>query len=176
MKESIRNLVSPPYIAQIEALLQRELLLQRRSLGLLTQERIAVRDFQSADVEYLASAREGLFDELTLLAEKRTKLLSEIPEGNSTRISELVKRHAAPKDAARIAVIIADIRAVISKIQRESTEQNQVLEFARGLVHGTLSIIWSATQNVTRAYTRLGAMKESYAPSSSRKQTVLKEA
>lgn len=72
--------------------------------------------------------------------------------------------------------LVEKIRAKIKEVELKSREFNQVLSFSLGLVNGELSLLWSASQPVSRVYNAFGSMSQGVQPAPPRNGSLLGEA
>ncbi|MBX7144134.1 MAG: flagellar export chaperone FlgN [Oligoflexia bacterium] len=165
-----------PLVLALDAVLDQEIELQEKYAALLAAERAALARFDSAEVERTCSERESVYDQMQQLHSRRTELMKEFPEFRGRRLSELVQLFCQPEDGRRLQGKILRLKQGIQKTRRGSSEFGQIAQFSLNLVNGVLSMLWSATQHVTRSYTRRGGVKESVHPSGDRHSNVLKEA
>lgn len=160
----------------LERNLDKACTLHQRYLELLAKERASLKKFSSDDIEKLREKREEFLRSIEETNAARTELLTKIPGGNTEKLSILLEKEFSPSDAARLRPRVEELRRVVTAVQHESREFSQVVNFALNLVHGSLSILWSATQDVTRSYTAAGSMQEKHTPTHSRMQGVRREA
>lgn len=160
----------------LERNLEKSCALHQRYLDLLVRERASLKKFSSADVEKLREKREDFLRSIDETNTARREILAKIPGGNSEKLSLLLEKEFSPVDAARLKPHVEDLRRVATAVEQESREFSQVVNFALTLVHGSLSILWSATQDVNRSYTAAGSIQEKHTPTHSRMQGVRCEA
>jgi hypothetical protein len=72
--------------------------------------------------------------------------------------------------------IIEKVKLRIKEIENRSREFGQVVNFSLGLVNGSMSLLWSATQPVSKVYNAFGAMKQGVQPAPPRSGSLLGEA
>jgi hypothetical protein len=169
---------NPRVIAALQRNLERSCTLHERYLNLLTEERARLKTFAADDVERIRLKREELLAGIAELNAQRLEILSAVPDGTTRKLSELidVETAFAPADAAVVRPLVLKLKKLASAVQEQSREFSQVVNFALNLVHGSLSILWSATQNVTRSYTAGGSLLENRTPTGTRLQTTLRQA
>jgi DNA-directed RNA polymerase subunit F len=160
----------------LERNLQRACSIHTRYLELLKKERTSLKKFSAAEVEALREKREEFLRSLEEVNAARIEILSKLPGGNSEKLTDLLAKEFSPSDRARLQPIVDELKTVAIAVQHESREFSQVVNFALNLVHGSLSILWSASQDVTRSYNAGGALQETHTPSGSRMQGVRREA
>lgn len=165
-----------PLVNALDGVLDREIELQEKYSALLGAERSALAKFNSAEVDRICAERQAVYEQMQEMHSRRTELMKEFPEFRGRKLSDLVQLFCQPEDARRLHGKILRLKRSIAKSRRGSSEFGQIAQFTLNLVNGVLSIFWSATQHVTRAYTRRGDVKESFHPSGARQSNVLKEA
>lgn len=156
--------------------LQRSCALHQRYLELLKRERSSLKKFSAEDVGEIRDKREELLSSMDEANAARRELVAKLPAEPSAKLSDLLPKHFSPNDAARIRPLVEELKTLAAAVQRESREFSQVVNFALNLVHGSLSILWSASEDVSRSYTAGGALQENHTPSGSRMQGVRREA
>jgi len=72
--------------------------------------------------------------------------------------------------------LIEKIRAKIKQVEAKSKEFNQILSYSLGLVNGELSLLWSASQPVSRVYNAFGSITQGVQPAPPRNGSLLGEA
>lgn len=155
--------------------LEGEILLYESYLELLGRQRDSVTRFRLDQFEKRTAKVEQLCEQMGTYAEKRKVLMQEhAPEWRDAKLSAFL-REVFPKHAA-LHRSATRLKQLVEESRKEALEFSQVTQFALNMVNGGLSILWQATQNVTRRYGPQGELTESYAPTRSRKETTLKEA
>lgn len=168
--------VDPKVVRILEEVLHEEIRLNTEYFEFLQIDRKRVSKFDTGGLEQCEAKRVELLRGLEAVESRRLDVTQEFPDGNTgARLSVLVESHCNPADRRRLGNLIVKLKKIVGEVREVSQELQRVSSFALRLVHGTLSILWSATQNVTRCYTAQGGIKDSYAPTYSRSQNVLKE-
>ena len=167
---------NPRLVETIEGLIGEEIELYKSYSSLLDEETRSITRFKTDKVEEITEKRSELHNKLLDAQDRRLNLLRQfaMPEGAS--LTDLLSAHFHPDDSRRLARSVRRLREEVSGAQRRGREHSQLTNFALKIVHGTLSIIWSATQNVVKSYSRQGTLKEAYNPTRSREIGVLKKA
>lgn len=163
-------------IRDLEAALQEELRLQQEYLRVMTEERSSITAFKADRVEELSAQREILSEKMKAAADKRLELMGMFPKHEGKRLTELVSAHCHPHDQARLLPLAQSLKTALDSTKKLSIEFKQLTNFSLNLINGSLSILWSATQNITRSYTQDGKIKESAHAGGARASGVLKEA
>ncbi|MBN8549588.1 MAG: flagellar export chaperone FlgN [Deltaproteobacteria bacterium] len=163
-------------VRELDSVLREELRLQKEYAEILNEERTSITTFKAEKVQSLSEKREVLSETIKRAAEKRAELMAMFPEHQGKRLSELIRAHCHPVDQERLMPLADALKLAVQNTKSLSTEFKQLASFSLNLVNGALSILWSATQNVTRSYTPNGKIKESAHSSGNRQAGVLKEA
>jgi len=161
-------------IRDLERFIQEECRVHRRYLEVLRLEREQLSSFHSVEVSELSAERELLSSRMKELHDRRRDLMRLFPEGGSLRLREVLRLHCPEEQALRAQA--EELSELALEVRSASAEFSHVLNFALSLVHGSISLVRSATQSVTRSYTPGGEVREAYAPFVSRMQGVLREA
>jgi len=163
-------------IRSIEKLLSAELVEYDKYLKLLEQEQKAVVKLDADQGTLLGAQRGEVVDQLQLLKDERSKIIADAVGNDSCRASELIQQACSPGDKKRLMGLIEKIREKAKQVELKSREFNQVLSYSLGLVNGELSILWSASQPVTRVYNSFGSMTNGVQPAPPRNGSLLGEA
>jgi hypothetical protein len=142
----------------------------------LRQEQEAVVKLQSDEVSGLSIQRVYVIDTLAALRSDRTKLVALLAGSEGVKTSDLVERVCGPADKKRLLAIVQKIKLRIKQIEIASREFGQVVNFSLGLVNGSMSVLWSATQPVSKVYNAFGAMKQAVQPAAPRSGSLLGQA
>ncbi len=156
--------------------LTKECALYERYLTALEQQREALTKFQTEKITALNNKRAKLIAEMKEYEKKRLELVSELPKGKDRRLVELVRDNFSGKEGQELTRLARTLRELVQASRTMSQEFGLVNQFALNMVNGSISLIWQGTQNVSRQYGRKGSMHESYNPTRSRQETVLREA
>ena len=92
------------------------------------------------------------------------------------RLTLWLERHCDKEDCAALTPLALKLRELIKKTHSKLREFGSVVDFTLGIVGGSSSLIWSATQNINKTYTAFGKMQTAYVPAGSADGTVLKTA
>ncbi|RMG42970.1 MAG: hypothetical protein D6719_04890 [Candidatus Dadabacteria bacterium] len=163
-------------VRELRRVLKEEISLYSQYVALIRKERSLVRKFKHKEINASASERNALCDKMAELQKKRISLMKKFPDWQQhQRLSKLIALYCHPEDRAELLNLTEKLRNVATEMRVESLKTSQLVNFAMKMVSGTISILWSATQSVVRSYSRRGAVKESYHPTRSRLQNLLKE-
>lgn len=163
-------------IIDLEHSLRAELALQEEYASVLQEEREHITHFQAGKVEELSARRETLSEQMRVAAEHRVELMSMFPAHDGKRLTDLIREHCHPEDRRVLLPLAEKLKTAVLTTKRLGQEFKQLANFSLNLVNGVMSIIWSATQNVTRSYTPQGTVKEAFHAQGSRLAGVLKQA
>lgn len=164
------------FVRSLEAALDVEIDVQTRYLAALEQERELLPKFKTENLAELTAKRELISKEMAEAQLVRVELMRQFPEFRGKRLTDLVQLHCHPSDAKRLEDKIKRLKRAVATNRASGNEFGQVAQFTLNLVNGVLSLFWSATQNVTRSYTRKGKVRESYNTQGGRHSGVLKQA
>ena len=163
-------------IRKLEAALLEEIKLQVSYSMVVEEENSFITKFNTEKIQALSEKREAMYYSIAQAMEKRAALALEIPGATqSSCLRDLLKAQAHPDDAARLNRHAEKLRVLVQSNHQRGREFGRLANFALTLVNGSLSILWSATQSITRAYGRNAVVKESFAPKT-RSQMTIKEA
>jgi len=163
-------------IKTIEKLLAAELAEYDQYLALLKQEQEAVVKLDSERVVLLGSKRGEIVEKLSQIKDERSKAIASAIGNDAFRASEVIQQGCSAGDRKRLMGLVERIRTKIKEVEAKSREFNQVLSFSLGLVNGELSLLWSASQPVTRVYNAFGSMSQGVQPTPPRNGSLLGEA
>jgi hypothetical protein len=145
-------------------------------LALLSSEQDHVVKLQSDKVAECAERRAIVADRISVVRTSRDDLVRILNKNSKTTLTELVTTGGSAAEKRRILPVIGKLKQKAKVMDQRSKELNQVVNFSLGLVNGSLSIIWSATQTVTRCYNAFGGMTELFQPNAPRAGSLLGQA
>jgi hypothetical protein len=160
-------------IRSLEMLLVKECRLYEQYLTVLLEERTSIIRFNAETLGQLTVKRAALYEEMLKAQDTRLELMRSFPSNQGKKLRDLITQYCTPEDKRRLLPLAEKLKSLVESVQQQSKEQNQILGFGLKLVHGMVSLFWSATQNVVRSYSRKGVTKEAYNPAS-RNSNVLK--
>jgi hypothetical protein len=163
-------------VKKLEKILEGELSLYVEYLAVLERERACVIALRAGEVNALSARRGEIVHQLSLLRDERTTLVEMITGGETRKLSDVVEDGCNPIDRKRLMSLISKIKDLLAKVEEQSREFNQVLSFTLGLVNGELSLLWSASQSVTRVYDSFGSLHEAAQPTAPRVGSLLGQA
>lgn len=155
-------------VRSLERILNEELAQCDLYIGLLFEEQKSVVALKPDQVNELGLKRAAAVDNLSKLRDQRVKLIATITGSESVKVSDLIQSHCSPSDKKRLLPLVQKLKQRITHVEDKSREFNQVVNFSLGLVNGSLSILWSATQSVTKGYNAFGTVTESIQPTAPR--------
>lgn len=163
-------------VKQLEQILERELSCYTEYLALLAEEQKSVVGLKPDQVTELSARRSEVVTLIGDLRDRRLKIVAEATGTHDIRLSEFIRTACAPADAKRLDKVASQIKAIITVVESKSREFSQVLNFSLGLVNGEISLLWSASQSVTRVYNAFGSVTEATQPIAPRTGSLLGEA
>lgn len=161
-------------VRNVESALRTEMDLQIQYAALMEEEGKYISKFDAEKVTELSSKRAQVSQNIDAARMKREKLCEQFPDHTGKKLTELVSQHCHRDDAKRIKQLAEKFRILVQGNQRRGFEFGQVTQFVLNLISGSMSILWSATQSVTRSYGRNGVVRETYTPKS-KDHTTLEE-
>ena len=167
--------VTAKTVRSLEILLTKECRLYEKYLAVLEEERSYIVRFNAEKVGELTAKRASLYEQMLKAQDGRLELMRTFPSNQGKKLRELISSYCTPEDKRRLMPLADSLKTLVETTQSQSREQNQILGFGLKMVHGMVSLFWSATQNVVRSYNRKGTSKEAYNPAT-RTSNVLKRA
>jgi hypothetical protein len=168
--------LDPKLIRNLEITLEKELANYKAYLSLLEREQSSVIRLKADEVSDLATKRGQVVDTLSVLREQRSAALAALTGSETIRVSEFVATIPTPAEKKRLMSLVSGIKDTMALVDARSREFSQVLNFSLGLVNGEISILWSASQTVSRVYNSFGSMTEGAQPAAPRAGSLLGEA
>lgn len=168
--------LSPRAVKNLERILEQELACYSEYLALLAEEQANVVKLRAEQVALLSERRSEVVGRIGQLRNERLELVASVSLDEERRLSDIIRAACTPTDAKRLEKLVTQIKAVITIVESKSREFNQVLNFSLGLVNGEISLLWSASQSVTRVYNAFGSVNEASQPSAPRAGSLLGEA
>lgn len=168
--------LSPRAVKTLEEILEQELVCYTAYLAFLAEEQVNVVKLKAEQVALLSERRSEQVSRIAELRDQRLELVASVSEDEERPLSEIIRDACTPVDAKRLGKLVTQIKAVIQVVESKSREFNQVLNFSLGLVNGEISLLWSASQSVTRVYNAFGSVREASQPSAPRAGSLLGEA
>ncbi len=163
-------------IREIRKHLKAECALYDRYNALLEEQRKWTTRFSAEKIEKITEKRDDLTRQMQQAHAQRLIFLQQFPEDASQKLSEQIEKHIEGAEKKELLQLTEELRQRVLESRRLSVEENQVSHFALGMVNSGISLIWQATQSVTKSYTKSGNIEEAYTPTSSRNERTLKEA
>jgi hypothetical protein len=163
-------------VKKVERILEDEYALYVEYLAVLSQEQSSVIALKAEQVSALSTRRAEIINRLSALRDERTVLIEEGNDGEPRRLSEVIEQSCPQPERKKLLALISKIKISLRKVEEKSKEFNQVLGFTLGLVNGEISLLWSASQSVTRVYDSFGSLHEARQPSAPRAGSLLGQA
>lgn len=163
-------------IAELEGVLSQEIFLQKNYAEVLELERKSFRGFKTDLVVKYTQERQSIVEEMQAQQTLRIALMKQFPEFRGRKLTELIEKYCTSQDAKRLITKINQLKMSVGRTRQKTSEFGQIAQFSLGVVNGALSLLWSATQHITKSYSRKGSLKESYHHAGTRKAGIIKEA
>jgi hypothetical protein len=163
-------------LPQLEKVLLAEIRIYEGYNALTELEKKVIAPFDAVKVTDAASRREQFVDEMNRLQAERLSLIQQIFGDNKTKLTILIADCLQGEEKKRFAIIAEKLKRSVTTSQKDTRELGSIAKFGMSMVDGLLSILYSATQHVTKNYTRSGSIQESTTPAGSRAGNVLKRA
>lgn len=144
---------NPKFVAALREVLEQEITLQRKYQAALKESEIAVTALDIEAVTQADIVRNEISAQMTHAAEKRKALLADFEE---IKLTEVVSNHCLDIDKQKLLPMALELKTLAEETQRATRNYNQILDFGGRVINGTISILTSANQNITRAYSRQG--------------------
>ena len=154
-------------IRKIESALLEEIKLQVSYASVSDEEGAHVTKLDSDQLQIITSKREELYRAILAAKARREELTSQIlgaNEGHTLR--SLLAAQAHRDDAARLTKLAGKLEVLVHENRTRGREFSRLVHFASTIIDGSLSILRSATQSISRAYSRSGVVQEKFAPKS----------
>ena len=160
----------------LEKILEEEISLYVEYVGILTQEQSCVVTLRADEVSVLSHRRAQVVARLETLQEARSAFVEQVSGREAMRLTDFVEQACALVDKKRVMTLVRKMKDVLQAVEEKSREFTQVLNFSLGLVNGEISLLWSASQPVTRVYNAFGSVQEAVQPGAPRVGSLLGEA
>lgn len=163
-------------VKQLEKYLLDEIALCDEYLKTIKQEQDAVVKLDSPAVTSWGEKRSLLLEKMARLRDDRAILVGRVTGDDTTRVSEMVSTGCGPTDRKRLLALTDKVKVRLAMVEKQTREFTHILNFSLGLVNGEISLLWSATQPVTRGYNAFGSMTEGVQPGPVRSSSSLGKA
>lgn len=161
---------------KLNAQLKREIKLFENYHKLLIQHGKTVTKFNLEKLQQLNLKRQEHSEALAKAQAERTELLDNLPNSRTKRLTEVIEAECEGEQRKELLSLAEHLKEVILKCRIKDLEFSQVASFALNTVNGSLSLMYQATQNMTRCYNPRGVEQQKYSPKRSRNETVIKQA
>jgi len=168
--------LEPKVLKTLETSLDEELNQYSDYLRILEEEQERVVTLKTDEVVEFSARRSKIIDRLSQLRDIRVSIVSSLAGDESTKLSDFVDGLPASADKSRLASYVEKIKAAVVAVDRKTKEFTQVLNYSLGLVNGEISLLWSASQTVSRVYNAFGSVVEGAQPAPQRVGSLLGEA
>ena len=149
---------------KLKRILTAEIEAQKTYAELLETEADVLRKFDPQKVEELTAQREIVAERMRGLRDERMLLVKELTGDERTNLEKVISNKFSGRDKRELDNLRKRFKAIALKARKKGFEATGVVNFALNLVNGTMSLIYSATQNIVKSYSRHGAVKESTSP------------
>jgi hypothetical protein len=168
--------LDPSSVRALEKVLVDEVGACEEYLQLVAREQAHIVKFEHESVGLLAEKRAIVSERMAMLRDKRLEIVATIGGDKSLTVTQLVTQGCVPADKKRLLALVQKLRAKVDQVEDKSREFTQVVDFTLGLVNGSISILWSATQNVNKCYNAFGGLTQSFQPAPQRDGSLLGKA
>lgn len=170
------NRMSSADVKKLEQMLREECGVYEQYLKLLSLEQKSLTSLNTDELIDFTEKRAVLTDRLADIQRARSALLVDKDTGTLRPVREVIKARCASSEQRTLLSLANKLVDLIQKTQVRAKEMGQMLHFSLSMINGTISLIYSATQNVTKAYGQNGMVKNSYHPKSGKGAALTKEA
>jgi hypothetical protein len=177
MANAARKLVTDRrLIRQLGNLLEMECSLYEEFMALLKEQRRWLTKFNAEKFEALNVRRSEIHRKMQTAHAQRLILMQQFPDSHGRKLRTLIKEHCTKSDSRMLLARAEKLRTLVLESREIGKESASVLSFGLNVINGGISLIWQATQNVNRSYSRSAKVEESYSPRNNRLDSVLKKA
>lgn len=146
-------------------------------LKLFDEEEACVTTFDGEKLGQLSRKKDTLNHALAVTQAKLCEIKERFPKHETEKLANLVQTYLREPDATRIAKLSLQLKKKIDTFRLRAAELNQIIGFGLNVIHGSLSILWSGTQQRVTAYSPQGLLRESFgAAGASRSSGILRQA
>ncbi len=168
--------LEPKVLKALETALDEELRQYHDYLQILDQEQERVVTLKTDELVEFSATRSRIIDRLSQLRDIRVAIVTSVVGNDSTKLSEFVEGLPASADKNRLSTYVEKIKNAVAAVDTKTKEFTQVLNYSLGLVNGEISLLWSASQTVSRVYNAFGSVIEGAQPAPQRVGSLLGEA
>lgn len=151
-------------IRTLEKFLLDEIALCDEYVKTLQREQAATIKLDPVAVTEFGEKRADIVEKLAAIRDERAILVERLTGDQTTKVTDLVTQGCGASDRKRLLALTNKLKTRLATVDSVSREFSQILNFSLGLVNGELSLLWSATQPVTRVYNAHGGMTEGVQP------------
>jgi|GEM_PF-4267661 len=156
--------IASHHISQLERQLSVEIELQARYAKALEEESSVIKKFRRSDIDAQVETRSEIAEKIEVAAHAREALRQAIDSSNSFTLSQIITTRTARGDKARLLKLVSALRIAVEANRTRSAELGRLVQFTQTLVDGSIAILRSAAQPVTRSYGRNRVTVERDAP------------
>jgi flagellar biosynthesis/type III secretory pathway chaperone len=168
--------LDPKVLKALETSLDEELRQYHDYLQILEQEQERVVTLKTDELVEFSATRSTIIDRLSQLRDVRVGIVASLVGNDSTKLSDFVESLPFSADKTRLSNYVEKIKSAVQSVDKKTKEFNQVLSYSLGLVNGEISLLWSASQTVSRVYNAFGSVVEGAQPAPQRVGSLLGEA
>lgn len=168
--------LEPKVLKALETALDEELRQYHDYLQILELEQERVVTLKTDELVEFSSTRSKIIDRLSQLRDVRVSIVASLVGNTSTKLSDFVEALPTSADKKRLSNYVEQIKSAVESVDRKTKEFTQVLNYSLGLVNGEISLLWSASQTVSRVYNSFGSVIEGAQPAPQRVGSLLGEA
>lgn len=144
--------------------------------ALLRKERDAITHFESQRVSEIVAEREAVAKRIEQLKTRQIEAVSVLSCNKCSKLTELIAHHCTPVEAELLSPRAATLREIINASFIENRNLGHLTQFALNMIHGSLSILWSATQKSVKSYSADGKIHQAFQPTGARLAGIRREA
>ncbi len=156
-------------------MLKKEISHYEEYIVLVRQEKEFITRFNAEKLAEITKLRADIYEKMLQAQDQRMALMREFPIKGSHKLRGLIKECCLKADQQKLMPLAEKLYKLVETAQSESKEQRLIINFGLRLVHGVVSLFWSATNNVVKSYGRTGISRESTNPTT-RDANLLKRA
>lgn len=158
------QMVAGHLISQLERLLRSEIELQLKYAAALEDEGAVIRKFRKDQIDERVESRGEIADRIEASAKQRDNLRQVIDPTNTMTITQIVRERTSKADKVKLLKLISTLKELVETNKGRGNELGRLVQFTQTIVDGSIAILRSATQPVTRSYGRNRVTIERDAP------------
>lgn len=155
-------------VQDLESLLKKELKLYKDYEKLIDRERDNVVNFDAEKVVELTLQREQIFETLSSMQVKRMEIVGPHLKRYNLPLTQWLEKYGSVELRQRLLPLATTLKSTVRECREKIADFGQLLNFALTMVSGTVSILWSGTQDNTSTYSANSLVVDSGASQRSR--------